>query len=119
MKPWVLVDHEHPDFQIWSEADFLYIHDLNIYIFSAVCKSFSPDTDCYELDYDLFLFYNPDGKKVYSENGSNLNVCINNYCKEVGIKIENPDTLLCCYILDNGKFLQEKVVNKKNSEIEG
>lgn len=118
-KAWVLVDHEHHRFQIWSEPDFLYIHDLNINIFSAVSCLYYEDTEEYIEDCSLYLFYDTEGNQVYYEYGSSLWVCIHNYCHFVNIKINDLDNLLCCYILDNGKFLEEKVINKKNIDIQG
>lgn len=119
-KEMVLVDQEENAYQIWAEPDYLYLKDLRVNVYSAVCCNYDQETKEYEIDHDLYIFYDPDtGKEVYFEVGSSLAVCLHNYCHFAGLKIKNVDELNCYYALDNGRFLEEKVVNKKKSEIVG
>ena len=119
-KEMLLIDQDKKMYQIWSEPDYLYIIDLKVNIYSAVCCNYNDDTEDYEIDHVLYIFFSSDtGKEVYFEVGSSLEVCIHNYCHFAGIEVENVGELNCHYVLDNGKFLEEKVLKKKNSEIEG
>ena len=119
-KEMVLVDQDEKMYQIWSEPDYLYLIDLQVNIFSAVCCNYDKNTEEYEIDHELYIFYHPNtGEEVYFETGSSLEVSIHNYCHFAGLQVEDVGELNCYYVLDNGKFLEEKVLKKKNSEIEG
>lgn len=119
-KEMVLVEQEEKVYQIWVEPDYLYLIDLQANIFSAICCNYNQDTEDYEIDHDLYIFYHPNtGEEVYFETGSSLEVCIHNYCHFAGLQVEDVGELSCYYALDNGKFLIDKVVNRKNSEMTG
>lgn len=119
-KELVLVDQKEKVYQIWSEPDYLYLIDLQVNIFSAICCNYNQDTEEYEIDHDLYIFYHSDtGEEIYFEVGSPLTACIHNYCHFAGLQVKNVDELRCYYALDNGKYLREKVLNRKNGEMTG
>ena len=112
-KPMVLLRERKEDYQVWVEPDYLYIQDLRVCVYGAEFYKFSRQTEEYEIDHDVYYFFNVStGRLVYSEYGSNLEVCVTNYCTEVGKEVEDVGELLCTYILDNGKFLNKKVLTR-------
>ena len=112
-KPMVLLREKAEDYQVWVESDYLYIQDLRVCVYGAEYYRFSSETGEYEIDHDIYYFFNVHtGRLVYSEYGSNLEVCVTNYCSEIGKEIEDVGELLCTYILDNGNFIRKKVLTR-------
>lgn len=112
-KKMVLLKQKDKVYRVWAEPDYLYLIDLKVNVFSAVCCKYDKDTETYEIDYDLYIFYDPKtGKEIYSEIGSSIEVCILNYCRTMNLHIKDVDDIYCFYFLDNGKFLKEKVLNE-------
>lgn len=119
-KEMILADVEEQSYQLWIEPDYLHIEKLDLNIYSADVCNFDFETEEYILDHNLYIFFNSiTGEQVYYEGGSSLNVCIQNYCSIAGIERINTDDLECTYVLDNGKFLDEKVLSGGNFEIAG
>ena len=113
-KPMVLWKERDRDYQVWLEPDYLYIEDLRVNIFSGEFYKFSRETEKYEIDHDVYYFFNPrTGRLVYAENGSNLTVCIINFIRETGKEVDEAENLPCIYKLDNGEFLRKKVLPRK------
>lgn len=113
-KPMVLWKERECDYQVWVEPDYLHIENLKVYVFSGGYYSFSRATGTYEIDHDVYYFFNPStGRLVYSEYGSDLMACVRNFIRESGKKVKCIEELSCTYALDNGKFLRKKVLPRK------
>ncbi len=113
-KPMILWKEREGDYRVYLEQDFLHIQDLKINVYSGELYKFSHDADEYELDHDIYYFFNErTGKLLYSEHGSSLTVCITNYLHEIGKQVDSVADLLCTYLLDNGNFLRKKVLPRK------
>lgn len=112
-KPMVLWKERKGSFQVWVEPDYLHIEDLRVNVFSGEYLRFSKETGNYEIDHDVYYFFNPStGKLVYSEYGSDLMVCVSNFIRESGKRVKWVEELSCTYALDNGKFLRKKVLTR-------
>ncbi len=100
----VLVSEEE-NIKVFRDKGCIYVKELGIDIFDAYVYTFEPDTNDFEIDCDLYLFYlhNTD-EQVYSEGGSSLPVCINNYLHFSGstksYTMEDILNLEFVYILD-------------------
>ena len=100
-------------FQMWGEPDFFYIEELGIKVFSAVYEEYATPDDEYYVSYDLYAIYDADtGEELYMETGSSFAVTIHNYCYAVGMNLSMDEVydLEAVYVLDDGKFLMEKVL---------
>lgn len=75
----VLVSEEETT-KVFRDKGCIYVKELGIDIYDAYVYTFEPETNDFEIDCDFCLFYihNTDNE-VYSEGGSSLPVCINNY----------------------------------------
>lgn len=112
-KKMVLLEHEDEDYEVWLEPDFLHIEKVGINIFCGITCVYLQEIQDFELSHDIYIFYDDAGQEVYSEHGSDLRVCIENYLSYIGSRIKKVDNLMCTYALDNGKFLREKVLKKE------
>ena len=75
----VLVSEEE-NIKVFRDKGCVYVKELNIDIYDAYIYTFEPDTNDFEIDCDFCIFYiHNTGEEVYSEGGSSLPVCINNY----------------------------------------
>lgn len=110
-KEMVLFQEINDAYQIWLEADYLYIEKLKVNIYCGVYKSYDFDENSYILENDLHIFFDADkGEFLYYEYGSSLEVCVINFIRELELKIRNVENLKCFYAFDDGKFLKEKVL---------
>lgn len=94
--------------QIWREQGCIYILDFGIDVYAATSCTYDEDTQDYEINSSLFLFYEHDtDTQVYSEMGSSLSVCIYNYTHFIGRSdienIEAIEDLSCVYVLNWNK----------------
>lgn len=89
--------------QIWREQGCIHIVDLGIDIYTAVSCIYDEDTEDYQTDSSLYLFYEHDtNNQIYMEFGSSLSVCIYNYSHLVGKDFQDVDdveNLSCVYEL--------------------
>lgn len=75
----VLVSEEETT-KVFRDKGCIYVKELGIDIYDAYVYTFEPETNDFEIDCDLCLFYlYSTDKQIYSEGGSSLPVCINNY----------------------------------------
>lgn len=75
----VLVSEEETT-KVYRDKGCIYVKELGIDIYDAYVYTFEPETNDFEIDCDLCLFYlHSTDKQIYSEGGSSLPVCINNY----------------------------------------
>ena len=75
----VLVSEEE-NIKVFRDKGCVYVKELNIDIYDAYIYTFEPETNDFEIDCDFCLFYlHSTDTQVYSEGGSSLPVCINNY----------------------------------------
>lgn len=107
-RPMVLTYDDGEGTQIWREQGCVYIEDLGVDIYSAVACVYNKETDEYETDTDLFLFYehgttDPDSE-VHNEWGSTLSVCVHNYAHYSGrddlASMDAIENLGCVYLLN-------------------
>ena len=113
----VLLEQEENHFEIWAIADCILLEDLEIYVVPTVTYVYIPAKKMFQSGQNCFFFYDKNGTELHFEGGCSLYEAIKYFCE-----IENiaePEKLKCVYQLDQGKFLREKVVNKKNSDNEG
>lgn len=90
--------------QIWRQQGCIHIWDLGIDVYDAISCTYDEDTQDYEMNASLFLFYDHDtNTQIYSEMGSSLSVCIYNYAYFIGRDdigdIEAIEDLSCVYDL--------------------
>lgn len=117
LKPMVLVAEEENEWQIWLEPDYLHVLDLGVFVFQGNSLLYNPESLEYEPNFSVTAFYDPDtGKELYYESDVNICICISNYLYETGTSksIEDISEMKCFYKLDNGVFLNEKVLGGKS-----
>ena len=90
--------------QIWREQGCIYILGLGIDVYAATSCTYDEDTQDYEINSSLYLFYDHDtDTQIYAEIGSSLSVCIYNFARLTGRNdIQDVDTvedLSCVYDL--------------------
>ena len=116
----ILLDYIKDEHQLWCEPDYLLVLNLKICVFSALYYSYQTDVGCYTLDHSKILIFSQVGDLLYEEDNSTLKVCIQNYCTVYDENILDGDNLNCVWVLDNGKFLEEKVLDtKKDTDTTG
>lgn len=76
----IIVVSEEENTKVCKDKGCIYIKELNVDVYDAYVYTYEPETDDFEIDSDLYLFYiHKTDNEVYSEGGSSLPVCINNY----------------------------------------
>jgi len=113
-KPMVLWKERYHAYQVWLEPDYLNIAELKVNIYSGEFCRYSVNDGVFEPDYDVYYFFQQNtGRLLYSEYGSNLEVTLTNFIREIGKKVDSVEDLLCTYIFDNGEFLRKKVLTRE------
>ncbi len=97
---------EDDSMQILRDKGCIYIKELDVDVYGAYVYYYEPETEEWEIDSDLYIFYlHKTDTEVYSEGGSSLPVCINNYLHFSGITktytMEEIENLEIDYILND------------------
>ena len=97
---------EDDSMQILRDKGCIYIKELGVDVYGAYVYYYEPETEEWEIDSDLYIFYlHKTDTEVYSEGGSSLPVCISNYCHYSGTEkkytMEEIDNLEIEYILND------------------
>lgn len=105
------------------EPTYIYIPTLNLDIHTGYYYIFDFQSKEYNLDTDLYIFFNHETKKeMYFECGSILSVCIYNYLHFIGVNektLEEIENLECIYVIDIGSGKRKvKVKARKLSKAE-
>ena len=112
-KPMILWKHEYHFCQVWLKQDFLHIEDLRVKVFKGVFCKYSRVADDYIPEREgYFLLNQSTGRLIYLEYDCDLVTAVKNYVLESGKFQGNIDELMCTYVLDNGKFIMNKVLTR-------